>query len=167
LPKHAERALAEILDAQPAVAAIVDRAPALELPGWYLGAGCVTPECLDALHGFDSRFGIKDYDLVYFDRHDLSEQAENRAESRARHLVTDLGVQLDVTIEARVHLWYEEHFGWPIEPYQSSEDAIATWLTTAASVGVRRSHGAFELAGRCDRRVSQVTCVDSILCQYP
>jgi hypothetical protein len=121
----------------------------------------------NALHGFDSRFGIKDYDLVYVDRHDLSEQAENRAESRARHLVTDLGVQLDVTNEARVHLWYEEQFGRPIAPYQSSEDAIATWPTTATSVGVRRSHGAFELAGRCDRGVSQVTRVDSILCQYP
>jgi len=144
-PKEPETALAEMLDAQPVVAAILDRVPALELPGWYLGAGCVTQTVWNALHGFDPRFGIKDYDLIYFDRHDLSERAEKAVEAIADRLVTELGVRLDVTNEARVHLWYEARFGRPIEPYESSEDAIATWPTTATSVGVRRSSGAFEV----------------------
>jgi hypothetical protein len=51
--------------------------------------------------------------------------------------VPALGVTVDVTNEARVHLWYEQRFGVPLEPYGSTEEAIATWPTTASSVGVR------------------------------
>ena len=40
--------------------------------------------------------------------------------------------------ETRVHLWYEAHFGYRIDPYASVEDAINTWPTTATSIGVRR-----------------------------
>lgn len=39
--------------------------------------------------------------------------------------------------EARVHLWYEQKFGFPIAPYRSLEAAIDTWPTTASSVAVR------------------------------
>jgi hypothetical protein len=46
--------------------------------------------------------------------------------------------------EARIHLWYEERFGYAIEPYLSSADAIATFPTTATAVGVRRIRGEFE-----------------------
>src|ERR1700730_3374080 len=39
---------------------------------------------------------------------------------------------------ARVHLWYEDRFGYALKPYLSSADAIATFPTTATAVGVRR-----------------------------
>ena len=52
--------------------------------------------------------------------------------------------KLDVKNEARIHLWYEECFGYAIKPYISSADAIATFPTTATAVGVRRIHGKFE-----------------------
>ena len=47
------------------------------------------------------------------------------------------GFVVDVKNEARVHLWYERRFGRNLEPYRSTGDAIATWPTTASSVGVR------------------------------
>lgn len=50
---------------------------------------------------------------------------------------SDLDVKIDVTNEARVHLWYERRFGFAIAPYRSTEHAISTWPTTASSVGVR------------------------------
>jgi uncharacterized protein len=39
---------------------------------------------------------------------------------------------------------YEQRFGYAIEPYLSSADAIATFPTTATAVGVRRIRGKLE-----------------------
>src|SRR5262249_30833403 len=50
----------------------------------------------------------------------------------------------DVKNEARVHLWYQAKFGYPIVPYSSSAEAIATFPTTATAVGVRCRDGKFE-----------------------
>ena len=139
-------ALDDVLDRQPVVAGILERVPSLGLPGWYLGAGCIAQTVWNALHGFDLTLGIKDYDLVFFDDGDVSQQGERDTERRVDDLVSDLGaVVVDVTNEARVHMWYEERFGQPIEPYPSSEAAIATWPTTATSIGVRRSGGPLEV----------------------
>jgi hypothetical protein len=79
---------------------------------------------------------IVDYDLVYFDA-DESEDAEAATERRARDALADLALNLDVKNQARVHLWYPHRFGYEIQPYQTTEEAIATWPTTAASIGIR------------------------------
>lgn len=47
--------------------------------------------------------------------------------------------------EARVHLWYEAKFGYPITPYVSTTDAIATFPTTATAVGLLPRNGGLEL----------------------
>jgi uncharacterized protein len=134
-----------MLDRQRVVATMLDRVPSLELPDWYLGAGCITQTVWNALHGYDVTFGIKDYDLVYFDAEDLSESTERATEARAIEVTSDLAAEVDVTNEARVHTWYEKRFGRAIDPYESSADAIATWPTTASSVGVRRRAGVLEV----------------------
>ena len=123
--------------------AILERAPQLRLHSWYLGAGGVTQTVWNVLHGFEPTRGIKDYDLVYFDGDDQSAAGEEVAESRATQLFGDLDVKLDVTNEARVHLWYPERFGRSIPPYRSTEHAISTWPTTASSIGVSSDNGEF------------------------
>lgn len=42
--------------------------------------------------------------------------------------------------QARVHLWYEDHFGVPCPPHASSEAAINTFAATTCCVAVRREH---------------------------
>jgi hypothetical protein len=144
-PEGSIASLESIVSQQPVIAEILRTAPSLGLPDWYLGAGCITQTVWNSLHGFELTFGIKDYDLVYFDPHDLSSQAEDDAERRAGEVVGAMGARLDVTNEARVHLWYEQRFGRPVGPYESSCAAIATWPTTATSVGIRRASGLFEV----------------------
>jgi hypothetical protein len=114
------------------------RVAALDLPAWYLGAGCVAQTIWNVAHGKAPSADILDYDLVYYDR-DLSEASEHSVQREARELVADLHIELDVTNEARVHLWYPRQFGYGIQPYQSTEDAIGTWPTTATAIGVRPS----------------------------
>jgi hypothetical protein len=137
------RALDQAVHRNSVARAILERAPELRLDSWYLGAGGVTQTVWNLLHGFEPTRGIKDYDLVYFDRDDLSVAGEEAAENRAAQLFEDLDAELDVTNEARVHLWYPERFGRSIPPYCSTEHAISTWPTTASSIGVRSDNGAF------------------------
>src|SRR5262249_30356081 len=47
--------------------------------------------------------------------------------------------------EARVHLWYPAKFGKPIAPYHSTAQAIATFPTTATSIGVRPGPAGLEI----------------------
>jgi len=135
--------LEAVLRANPVCAAILDGAGALGLPGWYLGAGAVAQTVWNAAHGRAPGAGIADYDLVYFDRDDLSEEAEKAAERAACTKFRRFGVRMDVTNEARVHLWYERKFGVKLEPYASAEAAIATWPTTATSIGITSRQGSF------------------------
>jgi hypothetical protein len=127
-----------LLARNPVVVEILERTPSLHLPDWYLGAGAITQTVWNVLHGFEPTSGIKDYDLVYFDPTDLSARTEEARERDAAALFGDLDMQIDLTNEARVHLWYEERFGIAIAPYRSTEHAISTWPTTASSIGVRR-----------------------------
>jgi hypothetical protein len=135
--------LEEILVRNPFAAAILEEGPALGLPDWYLGAGGVTHTIWNHLHGYELTAGIKDYDLVYFDAADLSASGEEDRADEAVQRFGDLGAKIDVTNEARVHLWYERRFGFAIAPYRSSEHAISTWPTTATSIGVRYDAGSF------------------------
>lgn len=134
--------LESTLRANPVCAAILDGAGALGLPSWYLGAGAVAQTVWNRAHGRIPGADIADYDLVYFDPNDLSEESENAAERAA---CAAFGARMDVTNEARVHLWYERKFGVSLEPYASAEAAIATWPTTATSIGVTVRDGQFEL----------------------
>ncbi len=137
--------LADGLRANEALWECLHRFPALNLSAWYLGAGCVAQTIWNLAHGKAPSADILDYDLVYYDR-DLSEEREDRVTREARELVADLHIELDVTNEARVHIWYPERFGYRIQPYQSTEDAIGTWPTTATAIGVRPSGRQLEVS---------------------
>jgi hypothetical protein len=116
----------------------------LSCPDAWLVAGSIAQTVWNVICGQAAEAGIKDVDLVYFDRNDLSEEAETAREERLRDLFRHLPVRLDVKNEARVHLWYQAKFGYPIAPYSSTAAAIATFPTTATALGVRRRAGKFE-----------------------
>ena len=103
---------------------------------WYIGAGAVAQTVWNHLHGFSPSHGVKDYDVVYFDPDDLTPDGEQAVEAKVAGLL-DSAVTVDVTNEARVHTWYQRRYGQPLMPYRSTEHAIATWPSTATSVGVR------------------------------
>jgi hypothetical protein len=116
---------------------ILELAPKLQMPDWYLGAGCIAQTVWNLQHGFDLAHGIRDYDLVYYDSSDTSYEKEDFYVKKIKALLKDFPGRVEVKNEARVHLWYEKHFGYAIEPYESVEDAINTWPTTATSVAVK------------------------------
>jgi hypothetical protein len=109
----------------------------LSLPDWYLGAGCIAQTVWNYFSGHELLDNINDADLVYFDNKNLSLEAEKHRTVLARELFSDIPILVDLKNQARVHLWYERHFGYPIQPYQSVEEAINSWPTTSTAVAVK------------------------------
>ncbi|PCK28483.1 MULTISPECIES: nucleotidyltransferase family protein [Rhodococcus] len=128
----------EIALANPVVATIVDRAPKLGLPEWYLTAGGLFQTVWNHIDGRDLGAGIKDYDLFYFDAGDLSYDAEDRVIRSAAELFADVDADVEVRNEARVHLWYEQHFGIPGVPFTSCRDAVDHFASTTCCFGITK-----------------------------
>ena len=104
---------------------------------YYIGAGCIAQTIWNYQMNQDLNYGISDIDFVYYDSSDLSFEAERRIIKRVKNELDNCPINLDIKNQARVHIWYKEHFGYDIEPYHSLEEAINTWPTTATSIGVR------------------------------
>lgn len=137
--------IAAVVHGHPLLAVVMDRFASVALPDAWLVAGAVAQAVWNASTGRPPTWGLKDIDIVYFDAVDLSAETEAAHEARLRDLFADLPVKLDVKNEARVHLWYKDVFGNGIDPYRSTEDAIATFPATATSIGVRPGVGALNI----------------------
>ncbi|HEX2130247.1 MAG TPA: nucleotidyltransferase family protein [Actinophytocola sp.] len=120
---------------------VLTRAAKLDLPGWYLTAGCVFQTVWNVVTDRPPNAGIKDYDLFYFDDSDLGWDAENNAIRAGADAFADLPVTVEIRNEARVHLWYEDRFGVPCPPYTSTEAAIDSFAATTCCLGVRLGGG--------------------------
>lgn len=139
------RELQSIVLGSPLISALLSNWRKIALPDCWLVAGAVTQTVWNHAFGFPSTHGINDIDIVYFDANDLSEKAEAEQASRIQKAFSDLPVWIDVKNEARVHLWYEAKFGYPIEPYISASHAITTFPTTATAVGLQFGGNGLEL----------------------
>src|SRR5262245_22955723 len=118
----------------PANRAILSRWKSLDLPGSWLVAGCLFQTVWNLQAGRLPDAGIKDYDIFYFDPHDLSESAEAQVQAHTEFLLGDLGVTVEVANQARVHLWYPQYFGQPCPMLTSSEDGIGRFLVLETCV---------------------------------
>ncbi len=133
------RGLVDVLGRNETFVEVVGGAEALGLPQWYLTAGCVVQTVWNHVTGRPLTYGIKDYDLFYFDAADLSWAAEDVAIRAGAEIFG--GLPVEIRNEARVHLWYEDRFGAPCPPYTSTEAAIDSFAATTCCVGVRVEAG--------------------------
>jgi uncharacterized protein len=76
--------LTAILRATPPLMQVLSVARNLRLPDWLVFSGGVYQPVLTHLTGRPLDFGIKDYDLGYFDMSDLSYEAEDAVIRRVR-----------------------------------------------------------------------------------
>ena len=126
--------------------ALLERLAKLALPDHHLVAGCLFQSVWNGLSGFRPEYGIADYDVFYHDPTDLSWDAEDVVIRRCADAFADLGVEVQVRNQARVHLWYEQRFGLPCPPIRSSREAIDTFPNQSSCFGVcQRSDGTFDV----------------------
>jgi uncharacterized protein len=127
----------QALRRNPALTEVLVRAAAMDLPGWYLVAGCLYQTVWNVVTGQPPEAGILDYDLAYFDDSDLSWEAEEEVIQAGDKIYAGLPAPVQIRNQARVHLWYEQKFGTPCPPHTSTEAAIDTYEATTACLGVR------------------------------
>ena len=108
----------------------------IDLPNFYIAAGCVFQTIWNYLDNKSLNDKFKDIDIVYYDCNDLSKDSEQAIEDMISKHFQNMHYKFDVHNEARMHLWKEEHEGIKIEPYKSSEDAISRWLATIHAIGI-------------------------------
>lgn len=116
---------------------------ALENPNfknWYVGAGGVNQTVFNYYHGYEGDYGIKDYDIVYFDD-DTSYEAEDVIIKDLEKRLKDMDIVSDIKNQARVHIWYNPKYGTNREPYTSCEDAVSSWGSTVTCIGIRKENG--------------------------
>ena len=110
----------------------------------YVGAGSINQTVFNYYHDYSCNYGIKDYDIVYYDS-DLSYEKEDFVIKKLCGELGDLAYIVDIKNEARVHLWYNRKYHTTREPYSSVEDAISSWGATITCVGVRLVNGKLEV----------------------
>jgi hypothetical protein len=129
-----------LLQMNPTVNEILVRLPQLNVPDAWLASGCVFQTVWNVQAGHDPARAIKDYDVFYFDGTDLSADAENNVNDRAAEIFGDLGCEVDVRNQARVHTWYEREFGITGYPQLTkSTDGIDNFLAVCCMVAVRQT----------------------------
>lgn len=134
-------ALLRIALSNPVNAALLERLPRLGAPQAHLVAGCLFQAVWNHRAGRPPAEGVKDYDVFYFDDSDLSWGAEDRVIRRAAALFADLGAEVEVRNQARVHLWYPEHFGRPYPRLTSARDGIDRYLVACTCLGIAAADG--------------------------
>lgn len=109
----------------------------MRLPDSWIVAGALYNMVWNRLTDRAALRGIKDVDIFYFDNHDLSYEAEDRVIRRAAEVFAGMAVPAEVRNQARVHLWFGQHFGFDIEPIADCHDAVSRFSSVAYCVGAR------------------------------
>jgi uncharacterized protein len=129
--------LANCLRQSSGVMAVLNAARAAALPDWRLFSGAVYQTLWNSQTGRPADYGICDYDIGYF-YHDTSESAESVWSSRLAALLPKvLRGKVDAANQARVHMWFEAHFGRSYPPLANTDEALTRSLATAHAIGVR------------------------------
>src|SRR5947209_14194034 len=130
--------LTAILCATPPLMRVLSVARRLCLPDWLVFSGAVYQPVLNQLTGRPLDYGIKDYDLGYFDASDLSYDAEDAVIRGVKAAFDEpLRRMVEVRNQARVHLWFEAKFGEPYGPLSCSAEASERFPSATFAVGVR------------------------------
>jgi uncharacterized protein len=132
-----ESRLVDIVRADPGLMHVLNGVRDQGLSEWRIFSGAVYQSVWNALTGRPAGYGVRDYDLGYFDP-DTSWEAEDAVIRQvAAAFEPPFRDMVEVRNQARVHLWFEGRFGEPYEPLTGTDEALARFVAPAFAVGVR------------------------------
>jgi hypothetical protein len=108
-----------------------------DIPNWFICAGFIQQVYFNYRHNFETHQFIKDVDIAFFDPLDTHDENEYHIERDLTKILVGSSIKADAKNQARVHIWYKEHFGYDIRPYRDIFDAIDSFPTTTTALGVR------------------------------
>ena len=140
-----EARLDSLVRASPSLMQVLATLADLDLPQWRLVSGAIYQTVWNDLTGRDPGYGIKDFDVAYFDP-DPSWDAEDVAIRRAAAVFPpELVDKVEVRNQGRVHVWFEAKFGEAYAPLTCADESMERFLCPAFAVGAR-----LERDGRLD-----------------
>lgn len=126
-----------ILRGSPSLMRVLTTMRTLDLPDWRVFSGAVYQTVWNARTGRAPDYGLKDFDVGYFDP-DTSWDAEDMVIRRvADAFEPPLKDMVEVRNQARVHLWFEARFGEPYAPLGGTDEALERFVCPAFAIGVR------------------------------
>jgi hypothetical protein len=132
-----EARLVEIVRADPGLMHVLKGVRDQGLPDWRIFSGAVYQSVWNALTGRPAGYGVRDYDVGYFDP-DTSWDAEDVVIKRvAAAFEEPFRSTVEVRNQARVPIWFPAHFGEPYDPLSGTDEALARFVAPAFAVGVR------------------------------
>ncbi len=132
-----ESRFVELALANPVNTEVLRRLPELGVGDAWLVAGCLFQAVWNHRDGKAPGDSVNDYDVFYYDDRDLSWDAEDRVIRRGAALFDDLGVDVEIRNQARVHLWFEDRFGSPCAPLRNAHEGIERFVVAGTCVGLR------------------------------
>ncbi|MEZ5777446.1 MAG: nucleotidyltransferase family protein [Paracoccaceae bacterium] len=134
-PDAQRDALFGIVRESPVLMRTLRLARGMGLPDWWLVSGAIYNQVWNHLTCRADMHGVKDIDLFYFDP-DLTYAAEDRVIRRAAAIFPPKP-PIELRNQARVHLWYPDHFGTPYPQLHSSAEGIDRFAALTHCVGLR------------------------------
>lgn len=132
-----ETRLAAVVRADPGLMHVLTTVRGLGLNDWRIFSGAVYQSVWNHVTGRPAGYGIRDYDLGYFDG-DTSWDAEDAVIRRvAAAFEPPVRDMVEVRNQARVHLWFEGKFGEPYDALTGTDEALARFVAPAFAVGIR------------------------------
>lgn len=134
-------ALGGFIAGHPHLAPILLRIRDWGLPDAWLTSGAIYQNLWNEITGRPPGHGVKDHDILYFDASDLSWAAEDRVIRQAAAAGRELGLELELRNQARVHLWFERRFGFAVPPLRRTLEALERYASTTHAVAARLTDG--------------------------
>lgn len=132
-----EARLVKIVRDDPGLMHVLTVVRDLHLPDWRVFSGAVYQSVWNAVTGREPGYGIRDYDVGYFDP-DTTWDAEDVVIRRvAAAFEEPFRSKVEVRNQARVPLWFPAHFGEPYDPISSTDEALGRFVAPAFAVGIR------------------------------
>jgi hypothetical protein len=131
--------LEAILRASPSLMTVMRIARDLALPDWLIVSGAIYQRVWNHQTGRDPDYGVRDYDLVYFDPDTTYEAEDVHIKRAAAACPPPFDSLVEVRNQARVHLWFADHFKTdePYPPLTSTAESLTRFLAPGFAVGAR------------------------------
>lgn len=114
----------------------------LKLSNFYIAAGCVFQTIWNYCDKNNLNYNIKDIDVIYYNNSDLSVETDIKYYNLIKEYCKSKNYmyEIDVSNEARMHLWKKKKYNIDVEPYINSEDAIDKWIATVHAIGITKEN---------------------------
>jgi hypothetical protein len=129
-------ALEAIIRAEPTLMRVLTTIRDIDLPDAWLVSGAIYNCVWNSLTGRSALHGVNDIDIIYFDP-DLSWDAEDRVIKAVEQALDGLPVPVQPRNQARVHLWFEQKFGFPFTPLATARESLLRYASNTHAVAAR------------------------------